>query len=159
MLVTNFTTRRILIDNRSSADILFWDTFSKIGIDADQLKPAPTTLKGFTGDTIQPMGSITLPVSIGTDPHIATTMIEFLVVRTRSTYNAIIGRPTLNALEAITSTYHLKIKFLTKAGIGEVRGEQVLARECYVQELKSGQGEVSMVDTKEEAIFPSAPQK
>lgn len=49
----------------------------------------------------------------------------------------------MNALKAIISTYHLKIKFPTgevrgPRGIGEVRGEQVLARECYVQELILG---------------------
>ncbi|XP_041001598.1 uncharacterized protein LOC121247293 [Juglans microcarpa x Juglans regia] len=113
-----------------------------MGIGANRLKPVPTTLKGFTRDVVQPMGSITLPVSVSTDPHIATSMTQFLLVRTWSAYNVIIGRPTLNALKAITSTYHLKMKFLTRAGIGEVRGEQVLARECYVQELRSGQGEV-----------------
>lgn len=128
MLATNFTTRRILINNESLADILFWDAFSKMGIDEEQLKPAPTTLKGFTGDAVQPMGSITLPISVGTDLYVATVMTEFLVVRTRSAYNAIIGRPTLNALKAITSSYHLKIKFPTgevrgPRGIGEVRSE------------------------------------
>ena len=27
--------------------------------------------------------------------------------------------------------YCLKVKFLTEQGIGEIRGDQVLARECY----------------------------
>lgn len=60
----------------------------------------------------------------------------------------------MNALKAIISIYHLKIKFPTgevrgPRGIGEVRGEQVLARECYVQELIPGQGKVNIVDTEE----------
>ena len=29
------------------------------------------------------------------------------------------------------STYHLKLKFPTGQGIGEVRGDQALARHCY----------------------------
>lgn len=97
MLVANYTMRRILIDNGSSVDILFWNAFSKMGISVDQLQPAPTTLKGFTRDTVQPIGS-TLLVFVGTDPHFATTMTKFLVVRTRSAYNAIIGKQVL-ALE------------------------------------------------------------
>ncbi|KAF5449296.1 hypothetical protein F2P56_029760 [Juglans regia] len=104
------------------------------------------------------MGSITLPVFVGTYPYVATAMTAFLVVRTRLAYNAIIGRLMLNALNAISSTYHLKMKFPTSEvhrprGIGEVCGEQVLARECYVQELRQGQKEVSMVDSEKHMIL------
>lgn len=59
-------------------------------------------------------------------------MADFMVVKTHSSYNAIIGWPTLNSLKAATSTYDLKMKFSTKAGVSEVGGEQALARECYV---------------------------
>ena len=49
-----------------------------------------------------------------------------------SSYNAIIGRPTLNRLKAVTSTYHLSVKFPTEYGIGQVQGDQLAARECYL---------------------------
>ena len=49
-----------------------------------------------------------------------------------SAYNAILGRPTLNSWKAVTSTYHLIIKFPTDHGVGESRGNQVTACECYV---------------------------
>ena len=49
-----------------------------------------------------------------------------------SSYNAIIRRPTLNNWKTVTSTYHLSIKFLTKHGIGQVQGDQLAARECYL---------------------------
>ena len=54
------------------------------------------------------------------------------MVKCSSAYNAIIGRPTLNSWKAVTSTYHLIIKFPTEYGVGELRGNQVAARECYV---------------------------
>ncbi|XP_063942660.1 uncharacterized protein LOC135150327 [Daucus carota subsp. sativus] len=41
-------------------------------------------------------------------------------------------------IEAIPSTYHLKIKFPTKNGVGEEIGDQKMARSCYVGALKSG---------------------
>ena len=53
-----------------------------------------------------------------------------------SAYNIILGRTALNAFQAITSTYHLAIKFPTDLGVGTVRGEQTVARECYVASLK-----------------------
>ena len=51
----------------------------------------------------------------------------FLVVDCSSTYNAILGHPTLNSWKAVTSTYHLMIKFFTEYKVGEVRGDQVAA--------------------------------
>ena len=62
--------------------------------------------------------------------------VTFLVVDCSSTYNAILGRPTLNLWKAITSTYHLMIKFPTKYGIGELHRNQVAARECYIAMLE-----------------------
>ena len=56
----------------------------------------------------------------------------FLVVDCSSAYNAILGRPTLNSWKAVTSTYHLIIKFPTNYEVGELRGNQVAAHECYV---------------------------
>ena len=37
-----------------------------------------------------------------------------------------------NSWKAVTSTYHLMIKFPTDYGVGELRGNQVAACECYV---------------------------
>ena len=58
--------------------------------------------------------------------------MTFLVVDCLSAYNAILGQPTLNSWKAVISTYHLMIKFPTDYGVGELRGNQVAARECYV---------------------------
>ena len=52
-----------------------------------------------------------------------------------SSYNAIIGRPTLNSWKAITSTYHLSVKFPTENEVGEVQGDQLAARECNLTML------------------------
>ena len=60
----------------------------------------------------------------------------FLVVDCSSSYNAILGRPTLNSWKAITLTYHLMIKFPTENGVGEVRGDQVVVRKCYIAMLE-----------------------
>ena len=49
-----------------------------------------------------------------------------------SAYNAILGQPTLILWKAVTSTYHLMIKFPTDYGVGELCGNQMAVRECYV---------------------------
>lgn len=51
-------------------------------------------------------------------------------------YNAILGRLVLNRLRAVTSTYHLLMCFPTEGGVGEVKGDQITFRECYMASLK-----------------------
>ncbi|GAV63807.1 hypothetical protein CFOL_v3_07325 [Cephalotus follicularis] len=57
--------------------------------------------------------------------------MTFMVVDTPSPYNAIVGQPGLNLMEAIVSIRHLLIKFPTRFGVGEARGDQQVARQCY----------------------------
>ncbi|GAV74324.1 hypothetical protein CFOL_v3_17804, partial [Cephalotus follicularis] len=100
LLVELFTMKRILIDNGSSADILYKHAFDQLRIPVDQLKPVKTPLVGFAGETIHPLGSINLSMVAGTAPRQTQVEMTFLVVDTPSPYNAIIGRPGLNLLEA-----------------------------------------------------------
>ena len=81
---------------------------------------------------VLPMGTISLPVVVGSYPHQIKKEVNFLVVECLSSYNAIIGRLTLNSWRAATSAYHLSVKFPTKYGIGEVQRDQLAIRECYL---------------------------
>ena len=101
----------------------------------DQLCPVNSPLVGFGGMKVQPMGTITLPMVIGAYPQQITKEVNFLVVDYSSSYNAIIGRPTLNSWKAVTSTYHLFVKFPTDYGVGQVQGDQLTAKECYLAML------------------------
>ena len=83
-----------------------------------------------------PLGAVTLPMTVGDYPQQITKDVTFLVVDCLFTHNAIMGRHTLNSWKVETSTYHLMIKFPTEYGVGEVRGDQVAVRECYIAMLK-----------------------
>jgi hypothetical protein len=134
--VANHRIHRMFIDNGSSADILYWSAFRNMEISAENVIPATSPLVGFAGEQVLPVGSIELPVTVGDYPTTKTIMVKFLLIEKPSAYNAIIGRTALNDLRAITSTSHLKIKFPTERGVGEVRGEQGVARQCYNITLK-----------------------
>ena len=67
------------------------------------------------------MGTISLPVVVGAYLQQITKNVNFLVVDCSSSYNAIIGRPTLNSWKAVTSTYHLSVKFPTEHRIGKYK--------------------------------------
>ena len=79
-----------------------------------------------------------------------TRQLDFLVVDCPSSYNVIIGRPTLNKWKAATSTYCLKVKFLIDNGVSEVKGDQVLARECYQAVLAVKENHKWMSEEKDE---------
>ena len=97
-----------------------------------------------------PKGIVTLTVTVGTHSRQLIRSLDFLVVDYPSSYNVIIGRPKLNCWKAVTSTYCLKVKFLTENGVGEVKGDQVLARECYQAVLAVKENPTWMIEEKEE---------
>jgi hypothetical protein len=105
-------------------------------INPEKVVPATCPLVGFAEEQVQPVGSIELLVTVGDHPTTKTIMVKFLLIDRPSAYNAILGRTALNDLNAITSTSHLKIKFPTERRVGEVRGEQGVARQYYNVTMK-----------------------
>ena len=97
LLIADYTTRRVLVDNRSSANILYYPAFQQMKFGRDQLRLVNSPLVGFGGTKVQPVGTITLPVVVGAYPQQVTKDVNFLLVNCSSSYNAIIGRPTLNS--------------------------------------------------------------
>ena len=116
----DYTTRRVLIDNESSVDILYYLAFQQIRLGQDQLRLVNSPFVGFGGMKVQLVGTITLPVVVRVYPQQIAKEVNFLIVDCLSFYNAIIRQPTLNNWKAVTSTYHLSVKFPTEYGIGQV---------------------------------------
>jgi len=55
----------VLIDTESSADILYYETFERMGLDPEQLQPFKGTLAGFAGEHFHVRGYITLKTTFG----------------------------------------------------------------------------------------------
>ena len=132
MQVGDYNMHRVLVNNGSSTDILYYPAFQQMRIDKERLIPTNAPLVGFGGSRVFPLGAVTLSVTVGDYPQQITKDVTYLVVDCSFTYNAILGRPTLNSWRAVASTYHLMIKFPIDYGVGELRGSQMAARECYV---------------------------
>ena len=75
-------------------------------------------------------------LTLGDPPCQATTTVRFLIVDALSAYNILLGIPSLNAIRTIPFVYHMVIKFPTANGVGMVRGDQCVARECYSASVK-----------------------
>uniref|UniRef100_A0A2N9HYA4 Reverse transcriptase/retrotransposon-derived protein RNase H-like domain-containing protein n=1 Tax=Fagus sylvatica TaxID=28930 RepID=A0A2N9HYA4_FAGSY len=108
MTIAGFITRRVLIDNRSSADIIYLPAYQQMKIDRERLRPIDIPLVGFTGDKVKPSGVVSLIIKAGTFPKQVRASVEFLVVNCPLAYNVIIG---------------------------ELKGDQATARECYFASL------------------------
>ncbi|RRT74167.1 hypothetical protein B296_00012484, partial [Ensete ventricosum] len=104
----------------------------KLGLTNKDLVTLTSTLTGFIGDFISPLGATTFHVTFGGEPSSKTIMVSFMVVKLPSAYNAIIGHPTLNRLKAVVSTYHRLLKFPTRTGVDEVRSDPRESMQCYL---------------------------
>ncbi|XP_075489717.1 uncharacterized protein LOC142528562 [Primulina tabacum] len=103
------------------------------------LEAVETALFGFAGHMVYPEGEIMLLLTLGSQDLKRTVMTSFTVVDSPSSYNIILGRPAMNELRAVASTYHQKIKFPVGARVGEVRGDQPSSRKCYVEAVRADQ--------------------
>lgn len=75
-----FEICRLLIDDESSCNILSLNAFSQMGSDRSNLKKETDGLVGFTSHEVSAIGTITLPLTIGTWTKVASEMIQFVVV-------------------------------------------------------------------------------
>ncbi|VFQ69442.1 unnamed protein product [Cuscuta campestris] len=136
MDINGVDVARVLVDTGSSVNILYLETFQKLRLCRTQLEPLKTPLSGFTGDTVEAEGSIVLPVELGSGEKTVWKKMRFIVVDIKCVHNAILGRPGINKVGAVISMPHLCMRFHTPSGVGEVRGDQRNARECYARAVK-----------------------
>jgi len=74
--------------------------------------------------------------SDGTLPR--TINVRYIVVNASSTYNLLLGRPSLNRLGLVSSTRHMKMTLpFLDGGVITIKYDQKTTRKCYESSLKS----------------------
>ena len=63
--IEDYNMHRVLIDNGSSADILYYPAFQQMRISRERLVPTNVPLVGFEGTRVLPLGAVTLSVMVG----------------------------------------------------------------------------------------------
>ncbi|XP_030964169.1 uncharacterized protein LOC115985364 [Quercus lobata] len=63
--IGDYNMHRVLVDNGSSADNLYYLAFQQMRIDRERLTPTNAPLVGFGGTKVFPLGAITLAVTVG----------------------------------------------------------------------------------------------
>ena len=89
--VGDYNTHWVLVDNGSSAGILYYPTFQQMRSNKERLAPNNTSLVGFGETKVYPLNVITLPVTVEDYPQQITKDVTFLIVDCSSAYNGIIG--------------------------------------------------------------------
>ena len=121
LMIEGFNTRRILVDTYNSTDIIYLSAFQQLKVSLERLHPFDSPFVSFSGDKVYPKSIVTLTVTVEVYLKQLTCQLDFIVVDYPSSYNVIIGRPTLNHWKAAISTYCLKVKFPTENDVGEVK--------------------------------------
>ncbi|RDX64523.1 hypothetical protein CR513_56914, partial [Mucuna pruriens] len=89
---------RVLVDQGSSANVLFWPPFEKLDFSESCLEDYPRMWVDFTGEEVQIRGIINLEVILGTESTRKVVKITFTMVNSPTSYNVILGRLALNRL-------------------------------------------------------------
>lgn len=135
--VANYVIHGVLVDGKSSCNILFMTAFNKTNIGLEHLKAASYPVTHFTGASIIPKGAIKLPMKIGHEKKAKDLMVEFHVVDVPASFNAIIGQPLIHDARAVMSTYQLTMMYMSNVEQQRrVKDSRESARSCYLSMMK-----------------------
>jgi hypothetical protein len=127
-VINGFLVHNVLVDIGSATDIIFAKAFRHMQELEDKIHDATHPLCGFRGRHIVALGKITMSVTFGYVHNTRTEQVVFDIVDMEYPYNAIIGRGTLNAFEAILHPTYLCMKIHLEQGPIVVHGSQEAAR-------------------------------
>ncbi|GJT30954.1 reverse transcriptase domain-containing protein [Tanacetum coccineum] len=154
---------RIYVDGGASSEVLYEHCFVRLRPEVrSQMVPATTSLIGFSGETIWPIGQISLLVKIGDEDHSTSTWMNFMVIRSPSQHDGIIGRTGIRKILAVPSTAHRMLKFPVKGGTVTIRSSRAIPMECAMISGPSTQHPVTSHVLEEKikvSIHPEYPEQ
>ena len=105
--IWGYDMKQVMADRGSTAEIMYPDLYKGLSLRAEDLTPYSSPLVSFNGKVVIPKGRIRLPVQTGSE----MVEVDFIVVDTYFPYTAIVARPWLHTLGAVSSTLHQKVKY------------------------------------------------
>ena len=121
-----------MVDQGSAAEIMYHDLYKGLNLRTEDLKLYSSPLVSFEGKIIIPKGQIRLPVQTGSE----MVEVDFIMVDAYSPYTAIVARPWLHTLGAVSSALHQKVNYPSEGQIEEILGDQAMARLCMVAVIR-----------------------
>ena len=123
---------------------MYPNLYKGLNLKSEDLTAYESSLISFEGKTVIPRGQIRLPIQ--TDSKIVE--VDFIVVDSYSPYTAIVARPWLHALGAVSSTLHQKVKYPSEGLVKEILGNQSVGRQ-YTMAIILHKSEVVSLDLAE----------
>ena len=145
--IRGYDIKKVLVDQGSAVEVMYPDLYKGLGLKAEDLITYNSPLISFEGKTIIPKGQIRLSIQTGSE----VVEVNFIVVDAYSPYTAIVARPWLHALEAVSSILHQKVKYPSGGHVEEIVGDQHVAWQCLVAAI-SRQHETSSLTTAERGL-------
>nr|XP_023884646.1 uncharacterized protein LOC111996847 [Quercus suber] len=105
-----------MVDQGSCAEIMYLDLYRGLNLKPEDLTAYDSPLVSFDGKVVILNGQIRLPIQAGSE----VVELDFIVVDAYSPYMAIVARPWLHTLSAVSSTLHQKVKYSSGDRIEEV---------------------------------------
>ncbi|XP_065636050.1 uncharacterized protein LOC136070268 [Quercus suber] len=130
--IWGYDVKRVMVDQGSAVEIMYPDLYKGLGLKPQDLTPYDSLFVSFEGRVVTPKGQIRLPVQTSSE----VVEVDFIVVDVYSSYTAIVARPWLHALGAVSSTLHQKVKYPSEGQVYEIRGDQSIARRCLVAAIQ-----------------------
>ncbi|GKC62331.1 reverse transcriptase domain-containing protein [Tanacetum coccineum] len=122
---------RIYVDGGASSEVLYEHCFVRLWPKIrSQMILATTSLIRFSGETIWPIGQISLLVKIGNEEDSTFAWMNFMVIRLPSQHNGIIGSTGIRKIHVVPSTTHEMLKFPVKGGMVTIQSSRVIPMEC-----------------------------
>ena len=118
----------MLVDQGGVVEIMYPDLYKGLNLKPEDLTAYESPLVSFEGKTVILKGQIRLPIQTNSE----IMEVDFIVVDSYSPYTAIVARPWLHALGAVSSTLHQKVKYPSEGLVKEILGNQSVARQCMV---------------------------
>jgi hypothetical protein len=125
-VIANMRLHHVLIDGGAGLNVISHAAFKQLQIPGSWLGPS-RPFSGVGPQPVYPLGSITLPVTFGTEENFRMENVQFDVAEVNLPFNAIIGRLALYRFMAIAHYRYLVLKMLSPAGVLTVRGDRAAA--------------------------------
>ncbi|XP_065616925.1 uncharacterized protein LOC136062139 [Quercus suber] len=130
--IGGYDVRMVMVDEGNAAEVMYPDLFRGLNLKPEDLTAYSSSLVGFEGRSVVLVRMTRLSVQTGLE----VVEVDFIVVDAFSPYTAILGRPWLHALGAVSSTLHQKVKYPSEGQVSEILGNQAMARQCLIMAIQ-----------------------